>query len=139
MIQTLADQYPEAHQQLKKLGFPCISRMMFHFTRQAAMDAALGYGPGACSNWFRLKSSPSLVSESRAKEWLEKNQGDQPEPVSEPEEGKPEQETAACKPDPELKKELLLMVSGRPDRLRKLVQIAEFMELKVIVISDEVH
>lgn len=137
MIQTLADRYPEAQKRLKELGFPNISRMMFYFTRQASMDDALGYRTGACSNWFRLKSSPSLVSESRAKEWMEKNQGDQPEPVSEPEEGKPEEET--IKPDPELKKELMLMVSGRPDRLRKLVQVAKFMELNVIVINDEVH
>lgn len=146
MIQTLANLYPEAQQQLKKLGYPNIARMMFYFTRQAAMDAALGYGPGACSNWFRMKASPSLVSETRAREWLEKHHPEKPEEEPAPENihflqkervvEKPVS-TPDSKPDPEKKGELLLMVSGRPDRLRKLIQVAEFMELKVITLSDD--
>lgn len=133
MISTLADRYPEAQQQLKKLGFPHISRMMFHFTRQAAMDAALGYTGGACSNWLRLKCSPSLTSESRAKEWLESHQMvlGSTDPVE------PEEEPVVTKPDPELKKELLLMVSGRPDRLRKLMQVIDLMGLTVVTLDDE--
>lgn len=180
MIKTLADRYPHAQQELKRLGFRNLSRMTFYFTRQAEMDKALGYKPGACSNWLRLKASPSAESEQRAADWLKENQQelgtkteilqkvardqgweviDTPmasentvtlkdnELISSVDLATYNQNMKEAirkfhnvepvKPDPELKQEMLLMVSGMPDRLRKLVQVAEFMDLKVIVISDD--
>jgi hypothetical protein len=68
-MQTLADKYPDIHEQLKARGYRNIAHCMTIFGRQVEMDKALGLN-SSTSTWMNGKCTPNSRSEQIAADYL---------------------------------------------------------------------